>query len=136
MPGDPGFEQLSVPSARGANVGRTMNSEAIRRLILAHGAGWSYHNLAALYERFKTQIERAARGWRANKADCVDGSYAFIGSQGRVLVIMPDRSIHIGVLGATQADGLLYYIGTATLPDGTLAFPRPNPGAPGTKKVC
>lgn len=103
-----------------------MNSEAVKRLLDAHAAGWPQDELADLYERLKRQIESSVPGWTATRGVCRDGSHVFIGSLGRSLVIMPDRSIWIGDLGKGGPDALISYTGMAPMPDGTLAFPPPN----------
>jgi hypothetical protein len=133
QPSDPGFRTLPPPS--GPNQGRFLNREAIRRLELAHGAGWSYDDLAELYNDLKLQIERLCPGWRADRIRCSDGSHGFLGSLGPVLVIMPDRSIYLGRLGATAADGLVHYVGLVPQPNGSFAFPPPQPAAPGTSRL-
>jgi hypothetical protein len=115
--------------------GRALNREAIRRLELAHDAGWNCDKLAELYDDLKTQIERLSPGWRATRIICSDGSHGFVGELRPVLVIMTDRSIYTGLLGRTPADGLLYTTGFSLSPSGAVAFPPPNPSAPGTTRV-
>lgn len=130
-PADPGFNNLPLPHGQ-PNPGQAMNREALRRLVLARGAGSSSAILARLYERYKAQIEAAVPGWRAHSARCVDGSYAFIGSKGPALVIMPDGRI---LKGRFADDGLLRWRPLQSMPDGTIAFPPPDPSAVGTTEV-
>jgi len=137
-PGDPAFGVLpAAPS--GGNIGRFLNQEAVDRLILAHDAGWSYAQLVDLYDGFRLQIQRASPGWIADRASCSDGSTAFVGAlpgvANRVLVVMPDRSMFLGSLGATQVDGLLSYSGMTFTPTGTVQFPAPNAAAPRTTRL-
>jgi hypothetical protein len=137
-PGDPAFATLpTLPSA--GNAGRFLNQQAIARLILAHDDGWSYDQLVDLYDSFRLQIQRASPGWTADRAQCTDGSTAFLGTlptiANRVLVIMPDRSLWIGSLGTAPSDGLLTPIGMSFAPDGTVQFPPPNTAAPTAKRL-
>lgn len=137
-PGDPGF--TSLPAAPpGGNVGRFLNQEAIRRLVLAHDAGWSYAQLVDLYDAFRLQIQRTSKSWSADRAACSDGSTAFIGAlptlPDRVLVIQPNRSLWLGTLNPAPAGGLLSYSGMTFAPDGTVQFPPPNPHAPGCTRL-
>jgi hypothetical protein len=137
-PGDPGF--TSLPAApTGGNVGRFLNQEAIRRLTLAYDAGWSYDQLVDLYDNFRLQIQRSCPGWTADRAACSDGSTAFVGAlpaaSNRILVIMRDRSLLLGSLGATRSAALLSYAGMTFAPGGTVQFLPPNPVAPGTTRL-
>jgi hypothetical protein len=132
-PGEPGFRTL--PEAPpGQAEGRTLNREAMRRLGLAHDAGWSYAELADLYDVLRMQIEGACPGWRATRVKCSDGSHAFIGALGPVLVIMPDRRIYLGQLGTDSSEGAVYWSGLSFV-GGIVIFPAPNPSAPGTRQV-
>ena len=106
-----------------------MNREALDRLVLARNVGWSYDKLAALYMIMKAQIENAVPGWRAQSERCVDGSYAFIGSKGPVLVIMPDCRMFVGRFGE-----LVSWVGLQPQANGTFAFPAPNTAARGTRE--
>ena len=81
-----------------------MNLAATDRLVLARAAGWGYDQLADLYDVMKQQIERSVTGWRADRARCADGSHAFIGRKGPVLIITPSRRMFIGRFAS---DGLL-----------------------------
>jgi len=113
-----------------------LNGQALFRLQEAHAQAWSHDELAELYNDLKLQIEQACPGWRADRVKCSDGSHGFVGALGPVLVILPDRAIYLGQLGGTAADGLLFYTGLVVLPDSTVAFPAPNPAAPGTRRLC
>jgi hypothetical protein len=133
-PGKPGFRVLPAPPV-GGNVGKFLNSEAIRRLILAYDSAWSYDDLVDLYDSFRLQIQRANPGWTADRGGCSDGSTVFVGSLGAVLAIMPDRSLLLGQLAGAPAAGLLSYQGMTVTPTGTVQFPPPNPSAPGTRRL-
>ncbi|HET9952988.1 MAG TPA: hypothetical protein VFQ61_00720 [Polyangiaceae bacterium] len=115
--------------------GHLLNREALRRLELAHDAGWTADELAELYNELKIQIENTCPGWRADRVKCSDGSEAFVGALGPVLLVLPDRGLFIGHLGATAADGALFYTGMVMSPDGCLMFPPPNTSCPGTRRV-
>ena len=112
-----------------------MNREAVRRLTLAHDSGWSYDELVALYDDFRLQIQGASPGWTADRASCSDGSTVFVGGLGAVLAIMADRSLYLGHLSSASAEGLLSYAGMTSTRSGSVVFPPPNPGAPGTRRV-
>lgn len=95
--------------------------------MVAHDVGWSYDQLVNLYDDFRQQIQRACPGWSADRAACADGSAVFVGSQAEVLAIMPDRSMHVGRLGATAANHLLCFMGMSCTTSGTVQYPPPNP---------
>lgn len=109
-----------------------MNRKALNRLVLARAAGWSYDRLADLYDTMKRQIEAAVPGWRATRVKCVDGSHAFIGSKGPVLVILTSGRIF---RGRFASDGLISHVGLKPLPDGSVAFRAPDLTASGTVEV-
>src|SRR5687768_643297 len=98
QPGDAGFRVLTMHGAIAHAGGRMLNGEAIRRVGVAYDAGWGYDDLAELYDELKNQIERVDPGWRATRVICADGSHAFIGTYSQVLVVMPDRSIFLGIM--------------------------------------
>jgi hypothetical protein len=117
-------------------VGRTLHAESIRRLMLAHMAGWSYDKLAELYNELKLQIESADPAWRASRLACSDGSHVFVGTYAQALAIMPDRSVHLGTFGATSSVALVFCVGMSRSPNGAIVYPPPNPAAPGTTRIC
>ncbi|HTU60940.1 MAG TPA: hypothetical protein VMF89_20950, partial [Polyangiales bacterium] len=135
-PEAPGFRSLPILAGAEEHDSKALNREALRRLQAAHGVGFSADALAELYNHLKLQIEQACPGWRAQRIKCSDLSHGFIGALGPVLVIQQNREIYLGHLGATAADGLLYYTELVPLADHTLAFPPPCLTAPGTRRLC
>ena len=133
-PKEAGFRALPA-APPGENAGTFLNREAVRRLCLAYDSGWSYDELVALYDDLRLQIQGASPGWTADRAFCSDGSTAFVGGLGAVLAIMPDRSLWLGKLGSTPAEGLLSYSGMTFTHAGTVHFPPPNPAARETKRL-
>ena len=133
-PQSPGFRTLSILGS--PDESKALNREALQRLQRAHAAGADAEALAELYDHLKLQIEQACPGWRAQRVKCSDRSHGFIGALGPVLVIRQNREIYLGHLGATAADGLLYYTELVSLADHTLAFPPPCLTAPGTRRLC
>lgn len=113
-----------------------MNHEAVARVLLAHADGWSYDDLADLYQRLKVQIEANNPSWTAARARCADGSHVFTGSLGRSLLFCPDRTVWVGDLGKAPQVTLISYQGMTVAPGGTLVFPVPNLAAPNTKQLA